>query len=270
MCVSVHLLVCPCVCLGFCLCVCLYKMFDLACAKPTLQDAEIMFVLLKSGDSTQVSVRLIQEPLPTVAWLYGRLLSSAALRRIPSLGFCECLHSSTPLRLINTFWPRKAEKSQSPVFLQHQSDHSPFKCSEAIRVQKAGESRQRRVHRTRLLKEQQKAMTHHQAALEAERTLRIRSASIITNHLFFHSLARSLTREEQEVLEAAAQQGHQAALATAATSSPRSMSIASARFSILPSGNGAYREEQEVLEAAAWQAHTKLLLLLQPYHQLSC
>ena len=158
-----------------------------------------MFDLLKSGDSTQASVRLIQEPLPTVAWLYGRLLSSAALCRAPSLGFCECLHSSTPLRLINTFWPRKAEASQSPVFLQHQSDRSPFTCREAVRVQKAGESRQRRVHRARLLKEQQKAMTHHQATLEAERTLRIRSASIITNHLLFHLLARSLTREEQQL-----------------------------------------------------------------------
>ncbi len=73
------------------------------------------------------------------------------------------------------------------------SDHSPFKCREAVRVQKAGESRQRRVHRARLLKDQQKAMTHHQAALEAERALRIRSAVIVTPGLFFHSLTLSLT-----------------------------------------------------------------------------
>ncbi|KAL0048524.1 hypothetical protein WJX82_005046 [Trebouxia sp. C0006] len=79
------------------------------------------------------------------------------------------------------------------VLLRKQQLHN---SREAIRVQKAGESRQRRVHRTRLLKEQQKAMTHHQAALEAERTLRI--------------------REEQEVLEAAARQEHKAALAAAA------------------------------------------------------
>ncbi|KAL0023111.1 hypothetical protein WJX77_002676 [Trebouxia sp. C0004] len=67
---------------------------------------------------------------------------------------------------------------------------------EAVRVQKAGESRQRRLHRARLLKDQQKAMSAHQAALEAERALRI--------------------REEQEVLEAAARQEHKAALAAAA------------------------------------------------------
>ena len=77
--VAVHLVVCPCVWVYVYVSVCLCKMFDFACAKPTLQDAEIMFDLLESGDSTQASVTLIQEPLPTVTCLYGRLLSSAAL-----------------------------------------------------------------------------------------------------------------------------------------------------------------------------------------------
>ena len=49
-------------------------------------------------------------------------------------------------------------------------------CREAARAQKAEESRQRRVYRARLLREQHAAMTAHQAELEADRTLGIRSA----------------------------------------------------------------------------------------------
>lgn len=51
----------------------------------------------------------------------------------------------------------------------------PCVFREAVRAQKAEEGRQRRVHRARLLSQQQAAMTAQQSRLEGERASQIRS-----------------------------------------------------------------------------------------------
>ena len=53
-------------------------------------------------------------------------------------------------------------------------------CREAARARKAEEVRQQRVHRARLLKDQQAAMSAHQARLQAANLMRIRYECFLT------------------------------------------------------------------------------------------